>query len=266
MSHRFELMRRAVGTGSLAFGIVVVTLVQGWTSVYAEIPPQDPLPGDSAEAAASVRMKERCVWYVAGVPSSIALQPAGASVDKVYDGTEYSLAATLDPLIAWNSGNETGGGVDDPDEHAWCTYFRTTSGIEVLGQWSAGGFVAATSEGEPDPGLNFDLSVSNPLGVTISRGVCRTPGQAESQWLVGTNVGKTSNDGTVSVPLLAQPPGETTETPANSEEQNDRCNINWSVDTKIPPELKPRYAGETYIFTGPTFTTEISLDYLDYVD
>jgi hypothetical protein len=263
MSHRFELMRRVVGTGCVAFGIVILALVQGWTSVYAETPPQDPPPGDSAEAAASVRMKERCIWYVAGIPGIINLLPAGDDIGRLYDGTEYSLAVNLPDLMAWNSGNETGGGVDDPDEHAWCTYFGTTSGIQVLGQWSEGGFVAATSEGKPDLGLNFDLSESNPLGVAISGGDCRTPGQVESRWLVGDNVGKTSNVGTVSVPLLAQPLGETTDTPANGEQENDRCNISWVVSINIPAGGTPRYAGETYIFTGPTFTTEISLDYVE---
>jgi len=259
-------IRRGGNTHVVVVGLAVCAAIVFAGSVAAEIPPQDDPPPSTASVAARVRMKERCVWYVAGVPSNIALQPAGSSVDKVYDGSEYSLAATLAPLIAWNSGNETGGGVEDPDDHAWCTYFGTTGGISVTGQWSAGGFVAAANEGEPDPGVNFDLSVSNPLGVTITEGDCRTPGQAESQWTVGTNVGKTSNTGTVNVPLIAQPRGETTETPANREGSNDRCNINWSVDVKIPPELKPQYAGETYIFTGPTFTTEISLDYLDYAD
>jgi hypothetical protein len=265
--------RRIFGATCIAFGLAISVTALPMSAVTAEIPPQETPPGDTADTDATVRMKERCIWYVDGVPGTINLEPAGDDVGRVYDGTEFSLEADLPDLLAWNSGNETGGGAEDPDEHAWCTYFGATSGIQVSGEWSEGGFSAATSEDVADSNLDFVPSVANPLVMALNEGICRTPSQGLSSWTVGGGFSvkegstpplyqlvKQSEIGTLAGVLLEQPRGSTTDTPANSELQNDRCNIEWSVRVNIPAGGTPRYAGETYVFTGPTFTTEIVID------
>jgi len=273
MAKQSETVRRAIGAVCVVTGLVCATLLPTRVYVSAEIPPQETPPGDSAETDATVRMKERCIWYVDGVPAEINLQPTGDDIGRLYDGTVYSLAVDLPDLTAWNSGNETGGGVDDPDEHAWCTYFGATSGIQVLGEWGAGGFTAATADEVADSNLDFAPTAANPLVMALTEGICRTPSQGMSAWTIGSGfsvvegttppqylLSKESDAGTMAGVLIEQPRGSTTDTPANSELQNDRCNIEWSVSVNIPAGGTPRYAGETYVFTGPTFTTEIVID------
>jgi hypothetical protein len=59
---------------------------------------------------------------------------------------------------------------------------------------------------------------------------------------------------------MEQPKGETTDRPANAASGNDRCGVYLSVQVSIPEGGTPRYAGEAYTFSGPTFTTEIVID------
>jgi len=227
-------------------------------------------------------MKERCIWYVDGVPAAINLLPTGDDVagfdddgnpiGKVYDGSEYSLSVTLPELRAWNSGNESGGGEEFVDEHAFCTYFGATTGILLTGTWSEGGFTATAADGGPDDNLDFDMSLTNPLAMTIDEGTCRTPSQypEESAWEFGGGsfeafegsyrLIKTEVDTPLGGRLMQQPIGVTTDRPANLPASNDRCGIYWSVQVSIPEGGTPRYAGEAYTFLGPTFTTEIEID------
>lgn len=277
--------RRLVGGVVAAVGIVLSSLaagIGGAASAPPPIPPQDDPPGDEAETTSTVRMKERCIWYVDGVPAAINLLPTGDDVagfdpdgvpiGKVYDGSEYSLSVTLSELRAWNSGNESGGGEEFVDEHAFCTYFGATSGIELFGTWSTGGFAATAAEGGPDDELDFDLTPTNPLVMTLDEGTCRTPsrGAGESAWEFGggsfisyAGSYRLTKDEVTSPRggrLMQQPIGETTDRPANAAGGNDRCGIYWSVQVSIPEGLRPRYAGQRYAFLGPTFTTEIEID------
>lgn len=279
-----RIVHRTVGAVTTVCGLMLVALVAQTGSALSappleSIPPQDDPPSVEAEASAVVRMKERCIWYVRGVPEEIELLPTGDDVGKTYDGTEFSLSADLPELLAWNSGGETGGGVGDPDEHAWCTYFGSQSGIEISGSWSAGGFTAVATSGGPDSGLDFDLTPLNPLEMAVSTGTCRTPSQGvgESAWSIGGGafepvpassppgyiLSKTENgaDGDLLTGILmTQPRGSTTAVPDNTPGANDRCNIVWSTRVNVPAGGKPRFAGEAYTFSGPTFTTEIAID------
>jgi hypothetical protein len=278
-------MRRLVGGLVAACGIVLSSFAVGLggaSAVPPGIPDQEDPPGDEAQTTSTVRMRERCIWYVDGVPATINLLPTGddvAGVDgdgvpigKVYDGSEYSLSVNLPELRAWNSGNESGGGDEFVDEHAFCTYFGATTGIAITGTWSVGGFTATASGGRPDDNLDFDMTSENPLVMTIDKGTCRTPSQgpASSAWQFGgelfadygdwwtlTKVGVTSALGGR---LMEQPKGVTTDRPANAPSGNDRCGVNLSVQVSIPEGGTPRYAGEAYTFSGPTFTTEIVID------
>lgn len=279
------LTRRLVGVVVGICGIFVSSVAVGLGGVSAAppiIPDQDPPPGAEAPTRSIVRMKERCIWYVDGVPASINLRPTGDDVagfteggdpiGKVYDGSEYSLSASLPELRAWNSGDESGGGEEYVDEHAFCTYFGATSGIELTGQWGIGGFTATAAVGGPDDELDFDLTPTNPLVMTFDEGTCRTPSQGvgKSAWEFGGDSFQEDGGsyrltkGEVDTPrggrLMQQPIGATTDRPANVAGGNDRCGIDLSVQVRIPAGLTPRFAGEAYTFLGPTFTTEIAID------
>jgi hypothetical protein len=226
-------------------------------------------------------MRERCIWYVDGVPATINLLPTGDDVagfdgdgdpiGKVYDGSEYSLSVDLPELRAWNSGNESGGGAEFVEEHAFCTYFGATTGIAITGTWSEGGFTATALEGGRDYNLDFGMTSVNPLAMTIDKGTCRTPSQGpESAWQFGGGgfltdgesylLTKDTVTSALGGRLMEQPKGVTTDRPANAPSGNDRCGVNLSVQVSIPEGGRPRYAGEAYTFSGPTFTTEIVID------
>ncbi len=269
--------RRIAGVALALCGVMCATIAVGdHRATAVPIPPQDPPPDVDADTTSTVRMKERCIWYVDGVPSIVSLQPTGDDIGKVYDGSEYSLAVDLPELRAWNSGNESGGGDEYVDEHAWCTYFGATSGIEISAEWSEGGFTATAAEGGRDRNLDFDMTPTNPLVMSLTEGTCRTPSQGAgvSAWTFGGGaiapvdggeptefrLTKDVVSGVLGGTLMAQPLGFTTDRPANLPTSNDRCGINWSVRVKIPEGQTPRYAGEVYLFAGPTFTTDIAID------
>jgi hypothetical protein len=262
----------------VACGIGLLSLavdLGGASAAPPGIPDQEDPQGDEAETTSTVRMKERCIWYVDGVPASINLLPTGDDVASVYDGSEYSLLATLPELRAWNSGNESGGGDEFVDEHAFCTYFGATTGIEITGTWSAGAFTATASDGGPDNNLDFALTIANPLTMTLNKGTCRTPSQGPmaSAWEFGGEdfvyqgpeaddlyLLTKSDSESLGGRLMEQLKGVTTDRPANAPSGNDRCGVNLSVQVSIPEGGTPRYAGEAYTFSGPTFTTEIVID------
>jgi hypothetical protein len=278
-------MRRLVGGLVAACGIVLSSFAVGLggaSAVPPGIPDQVDPPGGEASTTSTVRMRERCIWYVDGVPATINLLPTGDDVagedsdgdpiGKVYDGSEYSLLVNLPELRAWNSGNESGGGAEFVEEHAFCTYFGATTGIAITGTWSEGGFTATALEGGRDYNLDFGMTSVNPLAMTIDKGTCRTPSQGSdsSAWQFGG--GPFAEDGdwwtltkdevnsALGGRLMEQPKGVTTDRPANAPSGNDRCGVNLSVQVSIPEGGRPQYAGEAYTFSGPTFTTEIVID------
>jgi hypothetical protein len=276
-------MRRLVGGLVAACGIVLSSFAVGLggaSAVPPGIPDQEEPPGAEAQTTSTVRMRERCIWYVDGVPASINLLPTGDDVvfdgdgdpiGKVYDGSEYSLSVDLPELRAWNSGNESGGGEEFVEEHAFCTYFGATTGIAITGTWSEGGFTATALEGGRDYNLDFGMTSVNPLAMTIDKGTCRTPSQGpESAWQFGGGgfltdgesylLTKDTVTSALGGRLMEQPKGVTTDRPANAPSGNDRCGVNLSVQVSIPEGGTPRYAGEAYTFSGPTFTTEIVID------
>jgi hypothetical protein len=276
-------MRRLVGGLVAACGIVLSSFAVGLggaSAVPPGIPDQEEPPGAEAQTTSTVRMRERCIWYVDGVPASINLLPTGDDVvfdgdgdpiGKVYDGSEYSLSVDLPELRAWNSGNESGGGDEFVDDHAFCTYFGATTGIAITGTWSEGGFTATALEGGRDYNLDFGMTSVNPLAMTIDKGTCRTPSQGpESAWQFGGGgfltdgesylLTKDTVTSALGGRLMEQPKGVTTDRPANAPSGNDRCGVNLSVQVSIPEGGRPQYAGEAYTFSGPTFTTEIVID------
>jgi hypothetical protein len=276
-------MRRLVGGLVAACGIVLSSFAVGLggaSAVPPGIPDQEEPPGAEAQTTSTVRMRERCIWYVDGVPASINLLPTGDDVvfdgdgdpiGKVYDGSEYSLSVDLPELRAWNSGNESGGGAEFVEEHAFCTYFGATTGIAITGTWSEGGFTATASPSGRDDNLDFGMTSVNPLAMTIDKGTCRTPSQGpESAWQFGGGgfltdgesylLTKDTVTSALGGRLMEQPKGVTTDRPANAPSGNDRCGVNLSVQVSIPEGGRPQYAGEAYTFSGPTFTTEIVID------
>lgn len=249
--------------GAILAGVGMTTLVgvmSGLGPVRADVDEQDPPAGFvNAPSEAEVTMKERCIWFVDGVASSITLTKTDEEDDVVYDGDQYSLSADLVDYIAWTSGSDTGGG-SDFDGHAACTFFGEQTGIDVLGEWSGVGFTAeaqnindAGDEVDDSENMGFDADGTDPLTFDLETGVCRATGL----WIVGPDI--VANEG-LDGSILDLPATGATERPDDEAESNDKCNALVSVTASIPAGRTPLYAGKAYKFEGPTFTTEIIID------
>jgi len=225
-----------------------------------DVDTQTPPDGfDDAPTEAVVTMKERCIWYVDGVASAITLTTDASELDTVYDGDQYSLSTTLEDYVAWTSGNDTGGD-DDADAHAACTFFGEQTGIAVDGEWSGVEFTAeaqnvdgAGAVADDSVNMGFFADDTDPLTLDIAEGTCRASGS----WMVGPDI--IAHVATVGS-VLTLPADDSTEIPSDDPESNDKCNALVSVTASIPQGQTPLYAGKPYKFTGPTFTTEISID------
>jgi len=251
--------------GAILAGVGMATLLgvtTGLDAVRAEdVVDQDPPDGfANAPTDAEVTMKERCIWYVSGVASAITLTKTADEEDDVYDGDQYSLSAEeLEDYVAWTSGNTTGGG-SDYDEHAPCTFFGEETGVAVDGTWSGVGFTAeaqnineAGDDEDDSDNMGFDADGTDPLTLEIVEGTCRAAGL----WVVGPDI--VAHDDP-SGSILNLPATGATERPDDEAGSNDKCNAEVSVTATIPAGKTPLYAGKAYKFTGPTFTTEISID------
>ncbi|MFM8858017.1 MAG: hypothetical protein ACKOI2_12635 [Actinomycetota bacterium] len=238
---------------------MLLGVMSGTGVARADIVDQDPIePEDpNAEASAEVTMKERCIWYVSGVASSITLTKDSAETDEVYDGDQFSLSAELEDYIAWTSGNDTGGG-SDFDDHAFCTFFGEQTGIDVLGTWSSNEFTATATYGpgdvRPDTNMDFSADGADPMTFDLTEGVCR----AEGSWVIGPDIVADLSGMQSSILDLAATAA--TPRPADSAGSNDKCNAAVLVTASIPEGKTPLYAGKPYTFTGPSFLTEISID------
>ena len=250
------------GLGAILAGVGMTTLlgVMSGTGVVRadDVEPQEPPAGfEDAPTEAEVTMKERCIWYVDGVASAITLTADALEEDTVYDGDQYSLSTTLDDYVAWTSGNTTGG-VDDADAHAPCTFFGEQTGIDVDGVWSDTEFTAdALLEGVPtndSSNMGFFADGTDPLTLVLAEGTCR----ANGEWSVGPSISAVF--AMMPSTILSLGADDATERPDEAALSNDKCNADVSVTASIPHGKTPLYAGKPYKFTGPSFTTEITID------
>jgi hypothetical protein len=174
------------GLGAILAGVGMTTLLgvmSGTGVVRADVDDQDPPIGfDDAPTEAEVTMKERCIWYVDGVPSEITLTADDLEDDEVYDGDQYLLSTTLEDYVAWTSGNATGG--DDADAHAACTFFGEQTGIAVDGEWSGVEFSAeaqnvdgAGAVSDDSSNMGFFADDTDPLTLNLTEGDCRAAGE-----------------------------------------------------------------------------------------
>ena len=255
--------RKGLGAILAAVGMTTLLGVMSGTGVVraVDVEPQDPPDGFvDAPMGAEVTMKERCIWYVDGVASAITLNADALETDTVYDGDQYSLSTTLDDYVAWTSGNLHGGGVGDTNAHAPCTFFGEQTGIDVDGVWSDTQFTAearnldGTVIADDSPNMGFNADGTDPLTLNLTTGTCR----ADGTWSVGPSI--SAVDAMSPSTILSLLASDATAQPGDDPEMNDKCNAEVSVTASIPAGKTPLYAGKPYKFTGPSFTTEISID------
>lgn len=262
-----QLTRKSLGAMLASAGVATLIGVMGGGIVSAvDVDPQEPPDGDEAEALAAVDMKQRCVWYVTGVPSDITLYPSGASEDEVYDGNRYTLEVALSDITAWTDGNLAEAPVSEA--HIPCTFFGQETGIALTGAWDGSTFTATADDDNDvstpnvaDLAMNFTADdLTDPLSFGIAKDICRTPGNEGSgldQWTSGTSI---TAGASVDDLIMALGVNDATAIPLDEDGKNDKCNVEVVVTASIPAAKTPLYAGKRYFFNGPTFTTEIEID------
>jgi len=262
------------GLGAILASVGVTTLLgvmSGTGVVRADVDPQElpPADGTAADATATVEMKQRCQWYVSGVPSSITLVKTEAETSTVYDGTQFDLEADIGTISAFTDGNLVEPEDLAADSHTFCTLFGEQTGIAVTGSWDSGEFTATAADSAcevapcVDENMDFTAGLElNPdlvLSIAEVADECRTPandGLGLSDWTVNTDINQSDLVGTTIMALSAT---NATPVPKDEDRMNDACDADLSVTASIPAGKTPLYAGKSYSFSGPTFTTEIEI-------
>ena len=246
--------RKALGVAIAGCGLVL-TGGLGVGSVIAN--EADPDTTTAAETSGSAVTKEKCTWFLTGVPTSVAMATDGSD----YEGAALAMTASAGTLAAFVSGNLGTGTID---AHSDCTWYGSSNvrGITVSMATSADGFVSSEPDDATDTSLSFDPSAGLPFLIDFDgEAACRTPGNdgnGTEQWTV-TDLSIENATGTSATSVMAQPFANSTGIPLDGDGDNDACSsaMTWSVS--IPGDLEPDEPGKTYSFAGPTVTTSVAL-------
>jgi len=246
--------RKALGVAVAGFGLVLTGGLGVGSVIAAEA---DPTATTDASTSGSAVTKEKCTWFLEGVPTSVAMATDGSD----YEGAALPMTASAGTLQAYVSGNL---GTGEIDTHSACTWYGSTNvrGITVSMATSATGFTSSEPADATDTSLSFDPTAGLPFLIDFAgEAACRTPGNdgnGTEQWTV-TDLSIENATGTTATSVMAQPFANSTGIPLDTAEKNDACSsaMTWSVS--IPGDLEPDAPGATYSFTGPTVTTSVAL-------
>ena len=247
--------RKALGVAVAGFGLVLTGGLGVGSVIAAEA---NPANDTEATTSGSAVTKEKCTWFLTGVPTEVAMETDGSD----YEGAALEMTANAGTLAAFVSGNLGTGTID---AHSACTWYGSTNvrGIDVKMATSADGFTSSEPDDASDTSLSFDPSGDLPFAIAFddAETLCRTPGDdgnGSEQWTV-TDLSIVNATGTSATSVMAQPFANSTGIPLDTAEKNDACSsaMTWSVS--IPGQKEPDAPGATYSFTGPTVTTSVAL-------
>jgi hypothetical protein len=201
----------------------------------------------AVDTSTEVVTEELCTWYLLGAPSSIALAPA-------VDGTEYEgdlilvsalfTEAETEELNVYSSGNVESGSRTD---YGNCTFYSEVSRPIVTMSIADKDFTASAAPGGADTIMDFEAVTENPFIVdqTSSCAVKWTASDLELKSGALTGVVAT-------IPLKANIDDRVTVS------GNDRCQADLTIKINIPGGRTPAYPGQTYSWSGPSFTTALT--------
>jgi hypothetical protein len=193
--------------------------------------------------------EELCTWYLLGAPSTIALEPA--SPDTEYEGDLLEVSASFtealtEELNVYSSGNVSAG---DRTSYGNCTFYSAVTRPIVTMSIADSDFTASANVSETptvDSAMDFDAETGNEFIVdqTSSCAVKWTVSDLELESGALTGVVAT-------IPTLGNVDGRVTSS-------NDRCIADLVIKINIPGGKTPAYAGKTYSWSGPGFTTALT--------
>lgn len=220
---------------------------------------QDDPDGDEAPSSSDIETKELCIWYVAGVSDSFSMSAADG-MPAEYDGTEYDLTSgtSIGDVSIYVSGNETPA---SKDAHADCTFYGAAEGIAYQGAIAAGGFTAAAETGGDDNDMDFSPTEGLPLTLDIEKGSCRSGASGIGDAWSEADLVADDATGVLATSLVGLAKADVVSPQSDTDGQNSACTVEHVLTVSVPAGQTPRFPGQDYTLTGPTFT--LSFDILD---
>jgi hypothetical protein len=204
---------------------------------------------ETATTDTSVVTEELCTWYMLGAPSTIALTPAVPGTE--YEGDAILVSDSFEEadsaeLNVYSSGNVTSG---SRSTHGNCTFYSAATRPTVTMSISDGDFTATANIGGADTVMDFSAATGNEL-VVDQTSTC------DGKWTTADLSLKTAalSGVPLTIPTLSTVDARVTGT------GNDRCKADFTVKINIPGSKTPTYAGQTYSWSGPSFTTALTTD------
>ena len=235
--------------GVLLMGLAGLSLpaVVASTGASADEPPT------SASTGTSIVTEQLCTWYMLGAPAEISLTPTGGVVEYVGDVVPVSAAfAGGDNLNVYSSGNVTPG---DRTTFAECTFYSSPRRPIVTVSISDDAFTATAVVGGADTSMDFEaISVTNAFNVNATDDTCGSPWTVNNAGLSG--VGVALSEVLTTIATVGGVDDRVTST-------NDRCATDLNFSINIPDGMTPLYAGQTYEWEGPGFTTALTTSTTD---
>jgi hypothetical protein len=200
----------------------------------------------AVDTSTEVVTEELCTWYLLGAPSSIALAPA-------VEGTEYEgdlilvsasfTEAAIEELNVYSSGNVESG---SRTTYGNCTFYSAVTRPIVTMSIADEDFTASAETGA-DTIMDFEAVTGNPFIVDQTSSCAAKWTATDLSLKTGALTGVVAT-----IPLKANINDRVTGS------GNDRCQADLTIKINIPGGRTPAYPGQTYIWSGPAFTTALT--------
>lgn len=201
----------------------------------------------AVDTSTEVVTEELCTWYLLGAPSTIALAPA--SPDTEYEGDLILVSASFnesaeEELNVYSSGNVSAG---DRISYGNCTFYSAVTRPIVTMSIADEDFTASAGVGGVDAIMDFEAATENPFIVDQASSCAAKWTASDLQLKSGALTGVVAT-----IPLKANINDRVTGS------GNDRCEADLTIKINIPGGRTPTFPGQTYIWSGPAFTTALT--------
>ncbi len=235
-------IKKIAGVALVAVSGLVLSLSANFATASAQ----------NASTSSSVVTEELCTWYMLGAPSSITLAPASEGTE--YEGDAIEVSDTFassggEDLNVYSSGNVTSG---SRSTYGNCTFYSAPTRPTVTMSIASDSFTASAATGGADSSMNFVASTGNELNVDQTS-TCNI------KWTRSDLALKTAalSGNVMTIPTLGDVDSRVS-SPVGDTAGNDRCSADFVIKINIPAGKTPTYPGQTYSWSGPTFTTALT--------
>ena len=230
-------IKKIAGVALVAVSGLVLSLSANFATASAE----------TAATSSSVVTEELCTWYMLGAPSSITLAPASEGTEYEGDAIEVSDAFTAsanEDLNVYSSGPSVSA---SRTTYANCTFYGAPTRPIVTMSIGDADFTATAASGGADAPMDFAASDGNELDVDQSS-------SCVAKWTTADLALKTGglSGNLITIPTIGNVDSRVTG------DGNDRCSADFTVKINIPADKTPTYPGQTYSWSGPSFTTALT--------